>query len=145
VVTGLSRYRELMLFGRRAGVPQGAGLGNGRTPMAAPVVGGTRHPSRARGSASVTINQSSQNAIINWATFNIFKNETTDLQSAEQQPRLRSIALIGGQGPSFLDGTPDGEWPRVHHQRRRAILFGSSFGDQHGAGPSPRHHQRHPQ
>jgi hypothetical protein len=38
----------------------------------------------------VTINQSSQNAIINWATFNIGKNETTGIMAQTPQERNRA-------------------------------------------------------
>jgi filamentous hemagglutinin family protein len=57
-----------------------------------------------QGTNAVTVNQSSQSLIINWSTFNIGKGETTTFN----QPGSSSVALnrvIGGQGPSFLDGT----------------------------------------
>jgi filamentous hemagglutinin family protein len=72
-------------------------------PYGGTVVGGSA-TILGQGTSSVTINQSSQNAIINWATFNIGRGETTTFN----QPGSSSIALnrvIGGLGPSFIDGT----------------------------------------
>ena len=105
----------------------GAGLSMAGLALAGPT-GGTVVSGGAtiqgQGSASVTINQSSQNAIINWATFNIFKGETTTFN----QPNSTSIALnrvIGGQGPSFLDGTLTANG-RVFIINGDGILFGSN-------------------
>src|SRR5258708_40277345 len=94
-------------------VSAGAGLAMAG-PNGGTVVGGTA-TIQGQGSASVTINQSSQNAIINWSTFNIFKGETTTFN----QPNSNSIALnrvIGGRGPSFLRGprTADGRRGVTH-------------------------------
>src|SRR5579864_3544041 len=72
-------------------------------PNGGTVVGGSA-TIQGQGSAAVTINQSSQNAIINWQTFNIGTGETTTFN----QPNSAATALnrvIGGQGPSFLNGT----------------------------------------
>ena len=80
-------------------------------------------PSRARAPAAVTINQASQNAIINWQTFNIGHGETTTFN----QPNSSSTALnrvIGGQGPSFLDGTLTANG-RVFIVNGDGILFGA--------------------
>jgi filamentous hemagglutinin family protein len=71
-------------------------------PSGGTVVGGSA-AIQGQGTGSVTINQSSQSAIINWATFNIGKGETTTFN----QPNSSSMSLnrvIGGLGPSFLDG-----------------------------------------
>ena len=77
--------------------PAGAG------PNGATVVGGSATIQGA-GSSSVTVNQSSQRAIINWNTFNIGAGETTTFN----QPNSSSVALnrvTGGLGPSQLLGT----------------------------------------
>src|ERR1700681_1472983 len=92
-------------------------------PNGGTVVGGSA-TIQGQGSGSVTINQSSQSTIINWATFNIGKGETTPFN----QPNSSSVALnrvIGGQGPSFLDGalTANG---RVFIVNGDGILFGAN-------------------
>ncbi|HEY6256047.1 MAG TPA: S8 family serine peptidase, partial [Xanthobacteraceae bacterium] len=90
-------------------------------PNGGTVVGGSA-TIQGQGSASVTINQSSQSTIINWATFNIGKGETTTFN----QPNSAAIALnrvIGGQGPSFLDGTLTANG-RVFIINGDGILFG---------------------
>jgi filamentous hemagglutinin family protein len=100
VVVGGRRYRALMLAGT-ALVSVGAGLAMAG-PNGGTVVGGSA-AIQGQGTGSVTINQSSQSAIINWATFNIGTGETTTFN----QPNSSAIALnrvIGGLGPSFLDG-----------------------------------------
>jgi filamentous hemagglutinin family protein len=106
VVNDFCRYRVLMLSGAVL-ASAAAGLAMAGLALAGPnggtVVGGGA-TIQGQGSAAVTINQSSQNAIINWSTFNIGKGETTTFN----QPNSTSIALnrvIGGQGPSYLDGT----------------------------------------
>src|SRR5258708_7760849 len=114
------RYRVLMLAGT-ALVSVGAGLAMAG-PNGGTVVGGSA-TIQGQGSSSVTINQSSQNTIINWATFNIGKNETTTFN----QPNSSSVALnrvIGGQGPSFLDGTLTANG-RVFIVNGDGILFGA--------------------
>jgi trimeric autotransporter adhesin len=75
-----------------------------------------------QGSASVTINQSTQNAIINWHTFNIGRGESVTFQ----QPNSGSVALnrvIGGLGPSEILGhlTANG---RIFLINRDGVLFG---------------------
>src|SRR3984957_15430109 len=97
-------------------IPRAAGLVTvvvlAAAPLAVPAVAGPNGGTvvggsatiQGQGSAAVTINQSSQNAIINWQTFNIGQGETTTFN----QPNSAATALnrvIGGQGPSFLDGT----------------------------------------
>src|SRR5882672_9200112 len=94
------RNRVLMLSAA-ALVSVGAGLAMAG-PNGGTVVGGSA-TILGQGTGSVTINQSSQNTIINWATFNIGRGETTTFN----QPNSTSVALnrvIGGLGPSFLDG-----------------------------------------
>jgi filamentous hemagglutinin family protein len=98
-----------------AGLPAYAG------PNGGTVVGGSA-TIQGQGSASVGINQSSQNTIINWQTFNIYRGETTTFN----QPNASAIALnrvIGGQGPSFLDGTLTANG-RVFIINGDGILFG---------------------
>ena len=103
-------------------VSVGAGLAVAG-PNGGTVVGGSATIQGA-GTSSVTVNQSSQNAIINWQTFNIGKNETTTFN----QPNSSSVALnrvIGGQGPSFLDGTLTANG-RVFIVNGDGILFGAN-------------------
>jgi filamentous hemagglutinin family protein len=91
-------------------------------PNGGTVVGGSA-TIQGQGSAAVTINQSSQNAIINWQTFNIGQGETTTFN----QPNSAATALnrvIGGQGPSFLDGTLTANG-RVFIVNGDGILFGA--------------------
>src|SRR5216684_4976919 len=90
-------------------------------PNGGTVVGGAATIQGA-GTGSVTINQSSQNAIINWNTFNIGAGETTRFN----QPNGSSIALnrvIGGLGPSQIFGTLTANG-RVFVINGDGILFG---------------------
>src|SRR6267154_6353836 len=115
----LSRYRVLMISGA-ALVSVGAGLAVAG-PNGGTVVGGSA-TIQGQGTGAVTINQATQNAIINWATFNIGKGETTTFN----QPNSSSVALnrvIGGLGPSFLDGTLTANG-RVFIVNGDGILFG---------------------
>ena len=74
-------------------------------PEGATVVGGqvsVQNP----GSANVTVNQFSQNAIVNWHTFNIGTGERTQFV----QPNSSSVILnrvTGALGPSQILGTLD--------------------------------------
>ena len=47
---------------------------------------------QGQGSAAVIINQSSQNAVINWQTFNIGQGETTTFNQPTTALRPRSTA-----------------------------------------------------
>ena len=90
-------------------------------PNGGTVVGGSASI-QGQGTGAVTINQATQNTIINWATFNIGRGETTTFN----QPGSSSVALnrvIGGQGPSFLDGTLTANG-RVFVVNGDGILFG---------------------
>src|SRR5215510_518357 len=95
------RFRNLLLTST-------ALLALGSAPAAAgpdgpAVVGGSAKISGA-GSATTTVNQTSNRAIINWNTFNIGVGETTTFV----QPSSSSVVLnriIGGLGPSQIDGT----------------------------------------
>ncbi len=97
------------------GTPAAAG------PEGASVVGGAATIT-GQGGAAVTINQSTQNAIINWHTFNIGRGESVTFQ----QPNSGSVALnrvTGGLGPSEILGslTANG---RIFLINRDGILFG---------------------
>src|SRR5262249_59258536 len=73
-------------------------------PNGATVVGGAATVS-GQGTASVTVNQSSNSAIINWTTFNIGARESVQFN----QPSSSSIALnrvTGGLRPPANLGTP---------------------------------------
>jgi large exoprotein involved in heme utilization and adhesion len=98
----LSRRRTLLLLSVAVLASAAAGFAMAG-PNGGTVVGGSA-TIQGQGSGAVTINQATQNAIINWQTFNIGRGETTTFN----QPNSSSTALnrvIGGQGPSFLDGT----------------------------------------
>src|SRR5215472_7621505 len=91
-------------------------------PNGGTVVGGSA-TIQGQGSGAVTINQSSQNLIINWQTFNIGSGESTTFN----QPNGNAVALnrvIGGLGPSFLDGTLTANG-RVFIINGDGILFGA--------------------
>src|SRR5262245_30969245 len=90
-------------------------------PEGGSVVGGAATIT-GKGRASVTINQSTQNAIINCNTFNIGVNESVRFN----QPNSGSVALnrvIGGLGPSEILGhlTANG---RIFLINRDGFLFG---------------------
>jgi filamentous hemagglutinin family protein len=100
-----------------ASLPADAGPNGGN------VVGGSA-TIQGQGTGAVIINQSSQNAIINWSTFNIGKGETTTFN----QLNSTSAALnrvIGGQGPSFIDGTLTANG-RVFIVNGDGVLFGAN-------------------
>ena len=118
---GLSRRKTLLLLSVAMLASAAAGFAVAG-PNGGTVVGGSA-TIQGQGSAAVTINQSSQNAIINWQTFNIGHGETTTFN----QPNSASTALnrvIGGQGPSFLDGTLTANG-RVFIVNGDGILFGA--------------------
>jgi filamentous hemagglutinin family protein len=94
----------------------------GANPLGGNVVGGTA-AIQGQGSSSVTINQSSQNAIINWSTFNIGRGETTTFNQTMGSSSVALNRVIGGQGPSFLDGTLTANG-RVFIVNGDGILFG---------------------
>ena len=76
-----------------------------------------RRASAAPAPAIVTVNQASQNAIINWNTFNIGTGETHAVQPAEHDRRSRSTASPAGTAPRN---------PRRHADRQRPRLPGQS-------------------
>src|ERR1700724_241808 len=117
---GLSRQSALLSLSVAVLASAAAGFAMAG-PNGGTVVGGSA-TIQGQGTGSVTINQSSQNTVINWATFNIGKGEFTTFN----QPNSSSIALnrvIGGQGPSFLDGTLKANG-RVFIVNGDGILFG---------------------
>ena len=90
-------------------------------PNGATVVGGAATV-QGQGTAAVVVNQTSQNAIINWQTFNIGPGETTKIL----MPGASSTELdrvTGGQGPSQIFGslTSNGQVFLVNPD---GILFG---------------------
>src|SRR5450432_4843895 len=116
---GLFRYRMLLLSGAAlASIGAGGAVAN---PLGGAVTSGSA-TIQGQGTNSVTINQSSQNTVINWQTFNISQGQTTTFN----QPNSNSVALnrvIGGQGPSFLDGTLTANG-RVFIVNGDGVLFG---------------------
>ena len=95
----MARWRILLLTttALMAGGPAWAG------PDGANVVGGSATIT-GQGSATVTINQTSDRAIINWRHFNIGAGELTQFN----QPSSGSVALnrvTGGLGPTEILGT----------------------------------------
>src|SRR5262245_10788918 len=115
------RFRNLLLTSTAllalGSVPSAAG------PDGPVVVGGSATVSGA-GTSSVTINQSSNKAIINWNTFNIGAGETTTFV----QPGSSSVALnrvTGGLGPSEIYGTLNANG-QVFVINRDGVLVGPS-------------------
>src|SRR4051794_27894369 len=75
------------------------------TPASANPAGGKVASGGATISSSggnTQVNQSSQNVVINWKSFDIGRNETTQFN----QPNAKSVAVnrIGGQNPSQIQG-----------------------------------------
>jgi filamentous hemagglutinin family protein len=98
--------------------PQGAFA----NPLGANVVGG-QATVQGQGSALVTVTQSSQNAIINWNTFNLGAGDLTKFV----QPNSSAIALnrvTGGLGASQIYGTISANG-RVFLINPYGILFGA--------------------
>src|SRR5215472_12543929 len=90
-------------------------------PNGGTVVGGGA-TIQGQGTGTVTINQSTQNAIINWQTFNLATGESATFN----QPGASAIALnrvVGGLGPSFINGTLTANG-RVFIVNGDGILFG---------------------
>ncbi len=119
MVNKLYRHSVLMLSGATL-VFGATGLAMAG-PNGGTVVGGSA-AIQGQGTSSVIVNQSSQSAIINWAAFNIGLGETTTFN----QPNNAAVVLnrvIGGQGPSFLDGTLSANG-RVFIVNGDGILFG---------------------
>jgi filamentous hemagglutinin family protein len=91
-----------LLFATTALVPLGLAAA-AANPLGGTVVGGSATIS-GTGTSSVTINQSSQNAVINWNTFNIGSGEKTQFN----QPNAQSTVLnrvLGDPNPSQIFGT----------------------------------------
>jgi filamentous hemagglutinin family protein len=92
-------------------------------PEGGTVVGGAA-TIQGQGGPAVTVNQSSNSAIINWNTFNIGVKESVRFN----QPGSSSVALnrvTGGLGPSEILGTLTANG-RVFIINRDGILFGPS-------------------
>src|SRR5512132_611530 len=90
-------------------------------PEGGTVVGGSA-TIQGQGGPTVTVNQSSNSAIINWNTFNIGRGESGTFQ----QPNSRSVALnrvTGGLGPSQILGSLSANG-RIFLINRDGILFG---------------------
>src|SRR5215216_45428 len=96
----------------------GAGVAG---PDGAVVVGGAAAV-QGQGTSSVTVNQTTNAAIINWNTFNIGTGEKTQFV----QPNSSSVVLnrvTGGLGPSSIDGTLSANG-KVFLVNRDGMLFG---------------------
>ena len=90
-------------------------------PDGATVVGGAATVA-GQGTGNVTVNQASQQAIINWNTFNIGTGQSTQFV----QPNTSSVTLnrvTGGLGPSTIDGTLTANG-KVFLINRDGMLFG---------------------
>src|SRR5262245_39533317 len=114
-----SRFRNLVLTST-ALIALGIGPAAGG-PAGGTVVGGSA-TIQGQGGPTVTVNQSSNSAIINWNTFNIGRGESVTFQ----QPNSGSVALnrvTGGLGPSEILGslTANG---RIFLINRDGFLFG---------------------
>ncbi len=101
-----------------AAVPAGA------NPLGGTVAAGSSTIS-GQGTSSVTITQSSQNTVINWVTFDIGKGETTTFNQLQGSSSIAVNRVIGGRGPSFLDGTLTANG-RVFIINGDGILFGAN-------------------
>src|SRR5262249_3492377 len=91
-------------------------------PLGGTVVGGSATISSGPG--SVTVNQSSSRAIVNWTTFNISRGETTTFN----QPSSSSVVLnrvTGGLGPPASYGTLTAHRP-VFLINRAGVLIGAT-------------------
>jgi filamentous hemagglutinin family protein len=111
------RFRTLLLLS--AALPVAAAHAG---PQGGTVVGGSA-TIQGQGTGNVTVNQFSQNAIVNWNTFNIGAGERTQFV----QPNASSIILnrvTGGQGPSQILGTIDANG-KVLLVNRDGIIFGA--------------------
>ncbi|MBV8838853.1 MAG: filamentous hemagglutinin N-terminal domain-containing protein, partial [Alphaproteobacteria bacterium] len=111
------RIRAALLISTLLPVAAAQAGPNGATPM-----GGTvsiQNP----GSANVIVNQSSQNAIINWNTFNVGAGEHVQFV----QPNATSFTLnrvTGGGGPSQIFGAIDANG-RVALVNRDGVIIGA--------------------
>jgi hemagglutinin-like protein len=94
----VSRFIERAISGYQWGLLAPTGAGSFFDPGALGIVLG------GQGGPTVTVNQSSNSAIINWNTFNIGRGESVTFQ----QPNSGSVALnrvTGGLGPSQILGS----------------------------------------
>src|SRR5882757_10421953 len=91
-------------------------------PEGAVVTGGQVNV-QGQGTANVTVNQTSDKAIVNWHTFNIGANERTQFV----QPNSNSVILnrvTGGLGPSEILGRLDANG-KVFLVNRDGFIFGA--------------------
>jgi filamentous hemagglutinin family protein len=114
------RFRKI-LYTTTALVPLGFAPVSAN-PLGSQVVGGSANV-QGQGTASVTVTQSTDKAIINWNTFNIGTNETTRFV----QPSSSSVTLnrvTGSLGASAIDGNLQANG-RVFLVNPDGILFGA--------------------
>ena len=117
---GLSHHLRNLFLTAAALLMLGA-LPSEAEPQRPSVVGGAATVSGA-GTGNVTVNQSTNSAIINWHTFNIGAGESVRFN----QPGASAIALnrvTGGLGPSEIMGTLTANG-RVFVINRDGVLFG---------------------
>src|SRR5215510_1174836 len=91
-----------LLFATSALVPLGL-VPAAANPLGGQVVGGSA-TIQGQGTSTVTVTQSSQNAIINWNTFSIGAGEKTNIN----MPNASSVGLervTGNLGPSTINGS----------------------------------------
>ena len=91
-------------------------------PEGGTVVGGAATIS-GQGSAHVIVNQSSQNAIVNWNTFNVGVGEARSSNSRTPSSAILN-RVTGGLGPSQILGSIDANG-RVFIVNRDGIVFGA--------------------
>jgi len=109
------------LLATAAILPIGGSPGAGN-PLGAQVVGGSATV-QGQGTSSVTVTQSTGNAIINWQSFNISSGE----QVSFSQPNASSVALnrvTGVPSPSMISGTLTANG-HVFLVNPEGILFGA--------------------
>ncbi len=115
-----TRIRRILLA-IAAMVPIGIGSA-AANPLGSQVVGGSANV-QGQGTANVTVNQSTNNAIINWQSFNIGTGERTNFV----QPSAGSVTLnrvTGVPNPSVIDGTLTANG-RIFLVNPDGILFGA--------------------
>jgi filamentous hemagglutinin family protein len=115
--------RSLRTFLLTSAALLSCGLPATASPDGANVVGGSASV-QGQGTSSVTINQTSSRAIINWQHFNIGTGETTQFI----QPTSTSVALnriTGSQDPTVIQGTLTANG-RIFIVNPNGILFGAS-------------------
>ena len=116
---GLGRLVRVTLFGASSALALALGSTAHALPTGGAVAAGSARLSS--GANALTVNQSSQNAILNWQSFNIGRNETVQFV----QPNSASVALnrvLGVDPSSILGGlTANG---KVFLVNPNGIVFG---------------------